>query len=161
MNMQVNGHEFFSPDGKNILYDLQTPARRVFWVGSYNIATKMQTWYNLKQDEWSVHYNMSPDQSVLCGDGGGPDSVAAPNNGPWIYLFHPHLIQPATGGATDPSTLIQSGYLVAEKLVNLSKQDYTYEPNGQFTPDGKWIVFRSNMFGPRHIYAVEVAKAKP
>jgi oligogalacturonide lyase len=29
-----------------------------------------------------------------------------------------------------------------------------------FTPDGKWIVFRSNMFGPSHVFEVEVAKAK-
>jgi oligogalacturonide lyase len=28
-----------------------------------------------------------------------------------------------------------------------------------FTPDAKWIVFRSNMHGAVHTYAVEVAKA--
>ena len=33
------------------------------------------------------------------------------------------------------------------------------EPNVTFTPDGKWIVFRSNMHGPTHVYAVEVARA--
>ena len=33
------------------------------------------------------------------------------------------------------------------------------EPNGNFTPDGKWLVFRSNMRGPIQVYAVEVAKA--
>ncbi len=33
------------------------------------------------------------------------------------------------------------------------------EPNVTFTPDGKWIVFRSNMHGPSYVYAVEVAKA--
>jgi oligogalacturonide lyase len=27
------------------------------------------------------------------------------------------------------------------------------------TPDGKWVVFRSNMHGPTHVYAVEIAKA--
>ena len=26
-----------------------------------------------------------------------------------------------------------------------------------FTPDGKWVVFRSNMFGPTYAFAVEVA----
>jgi len=25
----------------------------------------------------------------------------------------------------------------------------------------KWIVFRSNMFGPTHVFAVEIAKASP
>jgi oligogalacturonide lyase len=47
---------------------------------------------------------------------------------------------------------------VAEKLVNLAKHDYALEPNVSFTPDMKWIVFRSNMHGPTHVYAVEIAK---
>jgi len=33
------------------------------------------------------------------------------------------------------------------------------EPNVTFTPDGKWIVFRSNMHGVTHVYAVEIEKA--
>lgn len=40
-----------------------------------------------------------------------------------------------------------------------SRHDYSLEPNVSFTPDGKWVVFSSNMFGPRHVFAVEVAKA--
>jgi oligogalacturonide lyase len=161
MNREINGHEFFSPDGKSILYDLQTPRSRVFWVARYDIETKKRTWYNLKQNEWSVHFNVSPDQKLFCGDGGGPSSVAAPDNGQWIYLFRPHVVPPVTGGASDPDKLIQSGYFEAEKLVNLAKHNYSLEPNGQFTPDGQWIVFHANMFGPSHVFAVEVAKAKP
>jgi oligogalacturonide lyase len=159
MNFQINGHEFFSPDGKSIIYDLQTPRSHVFWVGCYEIKTQKRTWYNLKQNEWSVHFNISPDQTLFCGDGGGPNSVAAPDNGQWIYLFRPHVIPPVIGGASDPNTLIRSGYFVSEKLVNLTKHNYSLEPNCQFTPDGKWIVFRSNLFGPTHVYEVEVARA--
>jgi oligogalacturonide lyase len=161
MNMEINGHEFFSLDGKSILYDLQTPRSRVFWLARYDIGTGKRTWYNVKQKEWSVHFNISPDQTLFCGDGGGPHSVAAPDNGQWVYLFRPHLIPPVTGGASDPEKLIQSGWLEAEKLVNLAKHDYALEPNCQFTPDGKWIVFRSNLFGPSHVFAVEVAKTSP
>ncbi len=161
MNMEINGHEFFSPDGRCILYDLQTPRSRVFWLASYDIQTRVRTWYNLRQNEWSVHFNISPDQKLFCGDGGGPGSVAAPDNGQWIYLFRPHVIPPVTGGASDPAKLIQSGWLEAEKLVNLARHNYTLEPNCQFTPDGKWIIFRSNLFGPTHVFAVEVAKARP
>ena len=160
INREINGHEFFSPDGKSILYDLQTPRSRVFWVARYDIATGKRTWYNLKQNEWSVHFNISPDQTLYCGDGGGPSSVAAPDNGQWIYLFRPHLVPPVTGGASDPDKLIQTGHFEAERLVNLAKHNYSLEPNVQFTPDGKWIVFRSNMFGPSHVFEVEVAKAK-
>ena len=47
-----------------------------------------------------------------------------------------------------------------KKLVDLSKHDYKLEPNVTFTPDGEWIVFRSNLHGPSHVYAVEVRKAK-
>lgn len=160
MNREINGHEFFSPDGKSILYDLQTPRSRVFWVARYDIATGKRTWYNLKQNEWSVHFNISPDQTLFCGDGGGPNSVAAPDNGQWVYLFRPHVIPPVRGGASDPDKLIASGWFEAEKLVNLAKHNYTLEPNCQFTPDGKWIIFHANMFGPSHVFAVEVAKAK-
>jgi oligogalacturonide lyase len=160
MNMEINGHEFFSPDGKSVLYDLQTPRSVVFWVARYDIETKKRTWHHLKQNEWSVHYNISPDQKLFCGDGGGPRSVAAPDNGQWITLFRPHLIPPVTGGASDPATLIQSGTLEAERLVNLARHNYSLEPNCQFTPDGKWVVFRSNMLGPAHVFAVEVAKAQ-
>ena len=159
MNFQINGHEFFSPDGKSILYDLQTPRSHVFWVGQYDIVTQRRTWYNLKQVEWSVHFNISPDQTLFCGDGGGPSSVAAPDNGQWIYLFRPHVIPPVTGGASDPNELIRSGYFESERLVNLAKHNYSLEPNCQFTPDGRWIVFRSNLFGPTHVFEVEVAKA--
>ena len=56
--------------------------------------------------------------------------------------------------------LIGLGKLTVEKLVDLSKHDYRLEPNVTITPDNKWVVFRSNMHGPTHVYAVEVAKQK-
>jgi len=42
----------------------------------------------------------------------------------------------------------------------MSKQRYVGEqPCVMCTPDGKWVVFRSHMFGPTYTFAVEVAKA--
>jgi len=41
----------------------------------------------------------------------------------------------------------------------MQQHDYRLEPNVTFTPDGKWVVFRSNMHGPVHVYAVEVGVA--
>jgi len=41
----------------------------------------------------------------------------------------------------------------------MGKHDYRLEPNVTFSPDMKWIVFRSNMLGPVHVFAVEIAKA--
>ena len=159
MNMEIEGHEFFGGDGKWIWYDLQTPKSQVFWLAGYNLATQQRIWYNLAKSEWSVHFNVSPDGKLFAGDGGGPDSVAAPDNGQWIYLFRPELNPDRTDG-TMPKTLVTPGYFKAEKLVNLAKHNYSLEPNVTFTPDMKWIVFRSNMFGPTHVFAVEIEKAK-
>jgi oligogalacturonide lyase len=160
MNMEIEGHEFFSGDGKMIWYDLQTPKSQVFWLAGYNIATGERTWYHLERNEWSVHFNVSPDGTLFAGDGGGPNSVAAPGNGQWIYLFRPEMVPDRTDGALpNLKELIKPGYFKAEKLVNLAKHDYRLEPNVTFTPDQKWIVFRSNMLGPTHVFAVEVEKA--
>jgi oligogalacturonide lyase len=143
MDMEIAGHEFFGPDGKIICYDLQTPKSKVFWLAGHELATGKLIKYSVAREHWSVHFNVSPDGKLFAGDGGGPRSVAAPGNGQWIYLFSP-----------------KDGQLEAERLVDLSKHNYELEPNVTFTPDGKWIVFRSNLHGPIHVYAVEVKKAK-
>ena len=161
MNMEIEGHEFFSGDGKMIWYDLQTPKSQLFWLAGYNVSTGERIWYHLERAEWSVHFNVSPDGTLFAGDGGGPDSVAAPGNGQWIYLFHPEMVPDRTDGVLpNARDLIQPGYFKAEKLVNLAKHNYRLEPNVTFTPDQKWIVFRSNMFGPTHVFAVELRKAE-
>jgi len=67
--------------------------------------------------------------------------------------------QAAEAAEAGPAGLIKIGSFVTEKLVNLADHSYSLEPNGNFTPDGKWIVFRANMRAPIQVYAVEVAKA--
>ena len=42
----------------------------------------------------------------------------------------------------------------------MAKHKYKTEPNVTITPDGKWVVFRSNMHGTTHVYAAEVKKSK-
>lgn len=162
MNMEIAGHEFWSPDGKTIWYDLQTPRGEVFWLASYAIATGKRQWFNVTRDQWSVHYNISPDQTMFSGDGGDSEMVAHAKDGKWLYLFHPRAIPDVAGiHAPDSESLISPGTLDSERLVNLARHDYRLEPNAHFTPDGKWLVFRSNMEGsPGGIYAVEVAPAK-
>ena len=80
MNMEIAGHEFFSGDGKTIWYDLQTPKSQVFWVAGYHTVTGARVQYYVPRAEWSVHFNVSPDGKMFAGDGGGPNSVAAPGN---------------------------------------------------------------------------------
>jgi oligogalacturonide lyase len=161
MNMEIAGHEFFSADGKMIWYDLQTPRGQDFWLGGYELSTGKRTWYHLQRNEWSVHFNTSPDGTLFAGDGGDPEMVARAPDGKWIYLFRPERV-PDVAGIKNPNSgnLIDIGVFHAEKLVNMSKHDYRLEPNVTFSPDMKWIIFRSNMHGPTHVYAVEIAKAK-
>ncbi len=157
MAMEIFGHEFWSHDGKTIWYDLQTPRGEDFWLAGYNVDTGTRTWYHLQRNEWSIHFNVTQDGKMFCGDGGDEGQVAHAPGGKWIYLFRPELIP--NRGIADPS-FIQPGVLRAERLVNMSKHNYRLEPNVSFTPDEKWVVFRSNMLGPTYVFAVEVAKAK-
>jgi oligogalacturonide lyase len=170
MEMEISGHEFFSSDGKTIWYDLQTPKSGVFWVAGVELATGARTWYHLERKDWSVHFNVSRDGTLFAGDGGGPNSVAnrspngeridPPGNGQWIYLFRPVLVKNLASALPEGKGLIETGYFRSERLVDLSKHNYNLEPNVTFTPDMKWIVFRSNMHGATHVYAVEVKSAE-
>jgi len=162
MNMEIAGHEFFSADGSTIWYDLQTPRGVDFWLAAYRIATGKRTWYHLERNEWSVHFNVSPDGTLFAGDGGDSEMVARAPDGKWIYLFRPQRVPDVAGiKAPNSGELIDTGFFTSERLVNMSKHDYRLEPNVTFSPDMKWIVFRSNLLGPVHVFAMEIAKAKP
>jgi oligogalacturonide lyase len=158
MNFEIAGHEFFSPDGKWIWYDLQTPRGQVFWIAGHELATGRKQYRRVEQNEWSVHYNVAPDGKLFAGDGGDADMVAYAKDGKWIYAFRPETIRDAaTEFYTDDLITVEK--MASEKLVDMSAHDYRLEPNLTFTPDQKWIVFTSNMHGANHVYAVEVAKA--
>jgi oligogalacturonide lyase len=156
MEMEIFGHEFWSPDGRTIWYDLQTPRGEVFWLATYELETGARTWYSLQRNEWSIHFNVTRDGSLICGDGGDEGQVARAPDGKWIYLFRPERIE---NRGTEDKSFVKPGVLRAERLVNMSKHQYKLEPNVSFTPDQKWVVFRSNMFGASYVFAVEVAKA--
>ncbi len=161
MNMEIAGHEFFSPDGKWIWYDLQTPRGEVFWVAGYELATGKRRWYHLERDQWSVHYNLSPDGTRFSGDGADAEMVARAPDAKYLYLFTPKAMPDVAGiHADNAAELTAPGTFATEKLVDMRRQDYRMEPNMTFTPDGRWIVFRGNFEGAAHVYAVEVAKAK-
>jgi oligogalacturonide lyase len=150
MDMEINGHEWWSFDGKTVWYDLQTPRSQDFWIGGTNIDTGKETHYHIQRDWWGVHFNSSRDNTLFADDGGDPTQVAFSSDGMWINLFR---VQP-------------DGSVTREKLVNMSKHNYVtgarggIEPNVSITPDNKWVIFTGNMFGGNQVFAVEIAKAK-
>jgi len=141
MDMEIAGHEWFSPDGNRIWFDLQMPRGKMFFVGGADVQTGVETKYQLQRDKWSVHYTISSDQRLFAGDGGDSSSVAKAKDGKWIYLFTP------------VGNTFQS-----EKLVSMRYHKYKLEPNVHFSPDGKWVIFRANFEGEENVYAVEIKK---
>jgi len=155
---EVAGHEFWGIDGKSIWYDLQTPGSTVYWLAGYNTETHQCTWYHMDSNDRSLHFNVTQDESLFCGDGSDPKGNRFPEVA-WIKLFYPELRK--NDGAIETPELIRPGKFRMEHLVNMSKHDYRLEPNVRFTPDKKMILFTGNMFGPSYVFGVEVAKAAP
>jgi len=143
VNREIAGHEFFSRDGRTIWYDLQVPRGETFFLASADIATGTKRRYALTRDEWSIHFNISPDQRLFAGDGGDSSQVAGAWDGMWLYLFRP-----------------EGDRLVSERLVNMRHHDYELEPNVHFSPDGRWVIFRANFEGESQVYAVSVERER-
>ena len=141
MDMEIAGHEWFAPDGKTIWFDLQQPRSVTFYVAGVDLQSGKERKFALKRDEWSIHFNTSPDQKLFAGDGGDPGQVAKAKDGRWIYLFTP---------AGDS--------LKSERLVDMKNHNYRLEPNVHFSPDGKWVIFRANFEGHTDVYAVDIRK---
>ncbi|MDP4151081.1 MAG: oligogalacturonate lyase family protein [Bacteroidota bacterium] len=139
---EIAGHEFFSPDGHTIWFDWQIPKGQTFFLGGVDTRTGAEKKYAMTRDEWSIHFNVSPDQGLFAGDGGDSGQVAKAKNGRWIYLFRP-----------------EGDHFVSEKLVNMKYQYYKLEPNVHFSPDGKWVIFRANFEGHEDVYAVQLKKS--
>ncbi len=119
-----------------------------------------RTWYHVERNAWSVHFNISPDGRRFAGDGGDAEMVAKAPDGKWIYLFEPEGIADVAGiSAPGADTLVHPGRLRARRLVNLGVHDYRVEPNVRFSPDGRWVIFRANLHGAVHTYAVDTVPA--
>lgn len=138
---EIAGHEFFSPDGQHIWFDLQIPRGETFYLAKRGVYSNDTLKYAMKRNEWSIHFNIAPDLKTFAGDGGDEGQVAHAKDGMWLYHFTP-----------------KNDSLVSEKLVNMKHHDYDLEPNVHFSPDGKWITFRANFEGTTQIYAVEIKK---
>jgi oligogalacturonide lyase len=154
---ELQTHEFWSPDGTKIWCDFQTPSlpARVapfmeavtyprFYLASVDTRTYELKRYPYPMRYASRHFNISQDQTMFCGDGEG-GSFRLCRSGKWIYLFK-----------------IENGKLRVEKLCSMAGHSWkTYpEPNTHFTPDGKWVVFQSDVGGTTQVYAVQIERRK-
>jgi oligogalacturonide lyase len=155
---EIAGHEFWGLDGQTIWYDWQYPKGEDFFLASYNLKTGQRTAFHLQRDEWSIHFNLTRDLTLFCGDGGNPGQVARASDGEWIELFHPQMLEGAKGALNGPD-FWQPGVFHSERLVNMSHHYYRQEPNVRFSPDKSLVIFTSNMFGPSYVFGAEVAKA--
>jgi oligogalacturonide lyase len=146
MDMEINGHEWWSWNGKTVWFDLQTPRSQDFWIAGVNMATGARTRYHLQRSWWGVHFNSSRDDTLFASDGGDPTQVAYATDGMWINLLRAQ----------------SSGTVAREQLVNMSRHHYVtarggVEPNVHITPDKKWVVFTGQFAsGQRHVYAVAI-----
>ncbi len=149
MQMEIAGHEWWGGDGETIWYQLHyPPGMQVEFLASYNLRSGERQRFRYFPDAASIHHTTSPDGTLFCGDGD--------QSNPWIVLCRPVPIPDRT---TFGANLIRTGTLRTERLVNMARHNYRLEPNPIFTPDQKYIIFRSNLLGPTYVFAVEVAKA--
>lgn len=139
VDREIWGHEFWDPGGRKVWFDLQIPKGERFFVAGVDLETDRETRYEIDRNEWSVHFNVSPDGKLFCGDGGDENMVAHAPDGKWIYLFRP-----------------DGEKMRAERLCSMATHNYRLEPNVHFTPDMRRVVFRSNMDGHSQIYAVDI-----
>jgi oligogalacturonide lyase len=158
MAMEIAGHEFWGLDGETIWYDWQFPRGEDFFLAGRNLKTGQRTAYHMQRDEWSIHFNLTKDLDLFCGDGGDPGQVAKAKNGEWIELFHPEPYK-ISADTLNSATFWKPGVFHSEHLVNMSHHYYREEPNVRFSPDKKLVLFTSNMFGPSYVFAAEVEKA--
>ena len=154
---EIAGHEFWGIDGRTIWYDWQPIKGQDFYLAGYDLATGKKTAYHMDRNDWSIHFNLTADLDLFCGDGGDPGQVAKAPDGEWIELFHPQLL--STKGSLNEPTFFQPGIFHPEHLVNMSQHNYKAEPNVRFSPDKSLVLFSSNMFGPSYVFAAETAKA--
>lgn len=154
MHMEIAGHEFWSQDGRHILYDWQFPKGQTFFLASYNVDSGQRKAINLRSDQWSIHFNSTSNPVMFVGDGANKFQVARSADATYIYLYR---VVENKVPLSQPN-LLDSNTANTEKLVDMRGHDYELEPNVRISPDNGWVFFNSNMFGAPAVFAVEVKR---
>jgi oligogalacturonide lyase len=150
---ELQTHEFWAPDGKKAWCDFQeqrlpawtSPALDAlttprYYLASFNVESGELRKYPYPMRYASRHFNISPDQTLFCGDGEGGSFRPGPS-GKWVFLY-----------------TMENGRVRVRRLCSMKGHSWSSypEPNTHFTPDGKWVVFQSDVSGTTQVYAVEV-----
>ena len=160
MAMEIAGHEFWSADGKTIWYDLQTPRGEDFWVAGYDVPDRRADVVSSPAQRMVGAFQCVARRETLFRRRRRRKTwspTRTMENG--FIFFAPNSSSDRSAGNIDTSKLIKPGVFHSERLVNMAKHDYALEPNAMFSPDMKWLIFRSNMSGANQVYAVELKKA--
>lgn len=54
VDREIAGHEFWSPDGQTIWFDLQGPRGETFFLAGFNLKASSEARYSLTRNEWSM-----------------------------------------------------------------------------------------------------------
>ena len=155
--MEIFGHEFWSHDGKTIWYDLQTPRGEDFWLAGYNVETGERDLVSpaARRVVDSLQRDRGRQAVLRRWRRSGPGGASA-KDGNGSTCSVPELIRNQGAQTTG---LRAARRAPCRKAGEHGEAQYRLEPNVSFTPDQKWVVFRSNMFGPTYVFAVEVDKS--
>lgn len=128
------GAAFWSGDGRMVWHGSAGSRNGEFFLTGYGTGSTARESLRVEAGEWPLQLNISPTGSMFCGGGRS------------IFLIH-------SGGKT------RGGTMISEKLADLGGHDRRLDPAATFSPDRKWVIFRSNMFDDTYVFAVEVEKA--
>ncbi len=146
LGREIVTHEFWDTQQPVVWFELtlRTNAfNQRFFIAGVDVKTGSVKRFLIPDEAQSIHYNISRDGSMFCGDGGFHSMVEKDKGRPqWIWLFR------RDGDRLKP-----------ERLFNMQKQDYRLEPNVHFDPTGKWVIFTYNGDGNRQVLAVEINAA--
>lgn len=98
--------------------------------------------YYVSRVEWSVHFNVSPDGKMCRRRRWSKQCRGAKKRSVDLPVPSRQVGQ-SRSAVTNAQQMIMPGKFKTERLVNLGKHDYSLEPKVTFTPDMKWVVFRS------------------
>jgi len=143
----------WSPDGRTIYVDLRfIPGfGRIHRELTISIPGSTRGITTTRTRSRSIQ-NLSPERQALLR-GRRPRT-----GGAWIFIFHPTLLPDDQTLGTD---LIQVGSFQVGEALQHGKAQLPARPNVSFTPDQKYIIFRSDMLGKTYPFAVEGGEVGP